>query len=131
MFFEDSSEAEDTSPLTGTGFEQWTDRLRNIEELLNQPDMRNDAARVLDNARAMRVDFRRNNMPPQSNHIAQRILNPLVELRDRVAEEIAKREAGNPLAPVDRDPVPAQALLEVVEAERRARARRVAVGPAA
>lgn len=108
LFFEDSAEAEDTSPLTGAGFEQWSDRLRNIEELLNQPEMRNEAARVLDNARAMRVDFRRNNMPPQSDHVAQRIVNPLVELRDRVAEEIAKREAGNPLAPVDRDPVPAQ-----------------------
>jgi hypothetical protein len=108
LFFDESSETEDVNPLTGNGFEQWGDRLRNIEELLNQPELRNDAARVLDNARAMRMDYRRNNAPPQSDHIARRIISPLVELRDRVAEELAKKESGNPLAPVDRDPVPAQ-----------------------
>ena len=70
--------------------------------------MRNEAARVLDNARAMRIDYRRNNAPPQAGHVQSRITEPLIELRDRVAEELAKRESGNNLAPVDRDPVPQQ-----------------------
>lgn len=31
---------------------------------------------------------------------------PLVEIRNRVAEELAKLDKENPLAPIDRDPVP-------------------------
>ena len=108
LFFEASDQVEDTSPLTGSTFDQWSDRLRNVEELLNAPELRNEAARVLDNARALRVDYRRNNAPPQAGHVQARIIEPLVELRDRVAEELAKRASGNNLSPVDRDPVPQQ-----------------------
>ena len=106
LFFDQGAEAQDSRPLTGTGYDQWTDRLRNVEELLSQPELRNEAAKVLDNARAMRIDHERNDAPPQVNHLQMRILNPLVELRDRVAEELAKRDTKNPMVPVDRDPVP-------------------------
>jgi hypothetical protein len=74
--------------------------------MLSQPELRNDAARILDNARAMHFDRERNNQPPQADHLQTRITQPLVELRDRVAEELAKRDAANPTVPVDRDPVP-------------------------
>ena len=106
LFFEEGGEVIDQSPLTGAGYEQWSDRLRNVEELLQDPELRNEAAKVLDNARAMRLDHRSNNAAPQAEHLQARIVDPLVELRDRVAEEIARRDAANPLAPVDRDPVP-------------------------
>ena len=106
LFFDQGAEAQDLRPLTGTGYDQWTDRLRNVEELLSQPELRNEAAKVLDNARAMRIDHERNDAAPQVNHLQMRILNPLVELRDRVAEELAKRDTKNPMVPVDRDPVP-------------------------
>jgi hypothetical protein len=79
-----------------------------VEEALNAPDLRNDAARVMDNARQMRADWRRNNLPPQADAIRMTIVQPLAELRDRVTEELAKREAKNPLSPLDRDPVPAR-----------------------
>ncbi|HYF34664.1 MAG TPA: hypothetical protein VD994_05185, partial [Prosthecobacter sp.] len=106
LFFDEQAEVEDRRPLTGGGYDQWTDRLRNVEELLSQPQLRNEAAKILDNARAMRVDHERNNMAPQSDHLQMRITKPLVELRNRVAEELAKRDVGNPMVPVDRDPVP-------------------------
>jgi hypothetical protein len=106
LFFDDTAEVEDRRPLTGSGYDRWSDRLRNVEELLSQPRLRNDAARVLDNARAMRIDHERNNMAPQADHLQMRIIQPLAELRDRVAEELAKRDTGNPMVPVDRDPVP-------------------------
>ena len=96
----------DQSPLTGEGYNEWSDRLRNVEELLQDPALRNDAAKVLDNARAMRIEHRSNNAAPQAEHLQARIVAPLIELRDRVAEELARRDAANPLAPVDRDPVP-------------------------
>jgi hypothetical protein len=106
FFFDETAEQPDRSPLTGEGYDQWADRLRNVEELLNQPELRNEAAKVLDNARAMRIDHQRNNLAPQSDHLAMRITQPLVELRNRVAEELAKRDNNNPMVPVDRDPVP-------------------------
>jgi hypothetical protein len=34
------------------------------------------------------------------------VLGPLVEVRDRIAEEIARRDRGEQLVPIDRDPVP-------------------------
>lgn len=107
-FFDQPEVAQNDSPLTGANYEEWTDRLRRVEEALNAPDLRNDAARVMDNARQMRADWRRNNLPPQADAIRMTIVQPLAELRDRVTEELAKREAKNPLSPLDRDPVPAR-----------------------
>lgn len=106
LFFDAATEAEDPRPFTGSGYQRWTDRLRNVEELLNRPELRNQAARVLDQARDLRRDHERNDAAPQVDHLQVRILDPLVELRDRVAEELAKREARDPRVPVDRDPVP-------------------------
>jgi hypothetical protein len=106
FFFDQAAEVANDRPFTGEGYDRWTDRLRNVEELLNQPELRNEAAKVLDNARAMRIDHERNDAAPQVDHLQMRILNPLVELRDRVAEELAKRDTKNPMVPVDRDPVP-------------------------
>ncbi len=107
-FFDQASEArpEDEAPLTGEEFAEWSDRLRSVEEILEMPDLKNNAARVLDNARSMRIDYRRNNLPPQVDDIQTRIIDPLVELRSRVSEELAKRNQENPLVPIDRDPVP-------------------------
>lgn len=106
LFFEEADEQPRQGPITGEGYDRWSDRLRNVEEMLSQPELRNEAARVLDDARAMRIEHERNDAPPQVDHLAMRIIEPLVELRDRVAEELAKREAGNNTVPVDRDPVP-------------------------
>jgi len=107
-FFDSPSEATDNNPLTGGGYDRWNDRLRNVEELLEAPDLRNQAARIRDDARQMRIDHRRNNEPPQAAIVNARITQPLAELRDRVAEELARRESANPLAPLDHDPVPSR-----------------------
>lgn len=106
LFFEQVTEIRNENPVTGENYGEWTDRLRRVEEALNAPELRNQASRVLDNAREMRADYRRNNQAPQSEQLQTRITEPLAELRNRVAEELAKREAVNPLAPLDRDPVP-------------------------
>ena len=43
----------------------------------------------------------------QGLHFHQlQILKPLVEVRSRVAEELARRDSKDSLAPIDRDPVP-------------------------
>lgn len=108
LFFEDSKEQPDTNVFTGDGYDRWSDRLRNVEELLNDPELRNEAAKILDRARELRIDLKRSNEAPQVAHLNQRITAPLIELRDRVVEELSKKDAGKNLAPVDRDPVPAE-----------------------
>ena len=108
LFFDDAKEQEDRSVFTGNGYEQWSDRLRNVEELLNQPELRNEAAKVLDRARELRINLKRSNEAPQVASLNTRITQPLIELRDRVVEELSKKDAGKNLAPVDRDPVPAE-----------------------
>ena len=107
-FFDAGTEVADASPITGSNFDNWSDRLRNVEEMLTRPELRNEVAKVLDQARDLRADARRNDAVPQVEHLQMRILNPLVELRDKVTEELARKEGKNPLAPVDRDPVPEQ-----------------------
>lgn len=108
LFFEDSKEQPDTGVFTGNGYEQWSDRLRNVEELLENSELRNEAAKVQDRARALRIELKRSNEAPQVSHLNTRITQPLMELRDRVVEELSKKDAGKNLAPVDRDPVPAE-----------------------
>jgi hypothetical protein len=108
LFFDDSKEQPDNGVFTGGGYEQWSDRLRNVEELLNNPELRNEAAKVLDRARALRIELKRSNEAPQVAYLNTRITQPLMELRDRVVEELSKKDAGKNLAPVDRDPVPAE-----------------------
>lgn len=106
LFFQGADEAEPEGPITGRDYEEWADRLRNVENIVEADDLRNELAKVIDDARAMRIEFRRNNEPPQANTIDQRITLPLVEIRDRLVEELAKLDKDNPLAPIDRDPVP-------------------------
>jgi hypothetical protein len=77
-----------------------------VEELLNEPELRNDASKILDDARGMRVEANRNNAPPQVDHLESKITRPLVELRNRVIEELARLKADDPTVPIDRDPVP-------------------------
>ena len=93
-------------PITGEDFRQWSDRLRDVEEMLSQRDLRNEAARVRDRARSMRVEFKRHGTEPQWNLVREQITKPLVELRKRLAEELAKLESDEALVPIDRDPVP-------------------------
>jgi hypothetical protein len=93
-------------PLTGRDFTQWSDRLRDVEEMLSEPDLRNDVARVRDRARAIRAEFVRHGKEPQWNLVEQLITGPLTELRNRIGEELAKLESDESMVPIDRDPVP-------------------------
>lgn len=108
LFFNQTSEKKAAGPISGDDYGEWSDRLSNVEEMIPQDDLRNEVAKVLDEARSMRIDFRRDNQPPTAATINERITNPLIELRQRVSEEIAKLNKENPIAPIDRDPVPGE-----------------------
>jgi hypothetical protein len=93
-------------PLTGGDFNRWAERVRDVEELVDTPEMRKAVAAALERARMLRLDFRRDQKKPDWAVVQMEILKPLVEVRNRVAEELARRDNKDSLAPIDRDPVP-------------------------
>ncbi|MFO0381037.1 MAG: hypothetical protein ACK506_05000 [Pirellula sp.] len=97
------------NPITGDDYREWIDSLRDVEELLIDPDRKADVARIRDAAREMRVDFKRHSKEPQWDLVRKLIADPLKELRSEVNEELMRLAAErNALVPIDRDPVPSQ-----------------------
>jgi hypothetical protein len=92
--------------LTGEGFVDWSDRLRNVEEMLDAPELRREAADIREAAKVMRSEFKRNETILKWDLVKMQIGKPLAELRDRISQELARRESKEALVPIDRDPVP-------------------------
>jgi hypothetical protein len=92
----------------GEGFRQWSDRMRDVEELLDDPALRAEAARVRDRVRGVREEFKRHAKEPVWKDVETMVANPIEELHRKIAEEIRRREAPDALVPIDRDPVPPQ-----------------------
>jgi hypothetical protein len=93
-------------PLTGNDYTDWSDRLRDVEEMLPEQALRDEAAQVRDEARAVRADFLRHGKEPQWDLVRQEIMTPLTELRQKVGERLAQLQSDEKMAPIDRDPVP-------------------------
>jgi hypothetical protein len=102
----DTLEGMGPGPLTGNDYRQWSDQLRDVEEMLPQQDLRNQVARVRDQARTMRTDFLRRSKEPQWDLVQQDIMRPLAELRQRITDRLAQLQSEDKLVPIDRDPVP-------------------------
>lgn len=96
----------DIGPLTGNDYTKWSDRLRDLEEVLQDPALRTDVARIRDRAREVRSEFKREGTNPNWNLVNMQIVAPLRVLQDRVAEELARLGSKEAVVPVDRDPVP-------------------------
>ena len=98
---------DDNGVLTGEGeFTDWSQRLSNVEEMVDKPQLRNQLEQVRDRARAVRSEYKRVNKTPQWDLVQKDILKPLLEVRDRLADELSRRDSNDSLAPLDRDPVP-------------------------
>jgi hypothetical protein len=93
-------------PLTGRDFLQWSDRLRDVEEMLSEQELREEVATVRDRARAIRAEFTRHGAEPQWDMVEMQITKPLAEVRLRIEQELAKLASKKALVPIDRDPVP-------------------------
>ncbi len=102
----DPSEQSNQGPLTGDDFREFSDQLREVEEMIDVPELQNEVAAVRDRARAMRIDYKRNGVEPQWDLVQMEIEKPLAEIRKRVGEELAKRLSREAVVPIDRDPVP-------------------------
>jgi len=94
------------SPLTGDGYGSWSDRLRDVEEVVDSPDLRNSVAAARERARLLRQDFTRNLKRPDWAVVQLEIVKPLIEVRNHISDELARRESKDSLVPIDRDPVP-------------------------
>lgn len=97
-----------TGPLTSEDFSAWSDRLRDVEEMIDLPDARTEVARVRERARAVRLESKQKKIKPDWAVVKLQIAKPLSEVRDRIAEELARRQNSEALVPIDRDPVPAK-----------------------
>jgi len=95
-----------SGPLIGEGFGPWSDRLRDVEEMIDARDLRNQVATARERARLMRQEFKRDLKKPDWAVVRLQVMKPLVEVRDRIADELARRESSDALVPIDRDPVP-------------------------
>ncbi len=100
------AEGGQNGPLTGEKFVEWSDRLRNVEEMLDEPALRTETARIREVAKGVRAEFKRHSVQPNWDMVQTRIGQPLAELRNRLTEELARRESKENLVPIDRDPVP-------------------------
>ncbi len=94
--------------LTGDAFNRWQERLRDVETLLDAPDLRNRVAVAIERANILRREYRNDAKKPDWAVVQLQVLKPLVEVRERVAEDLARRDSKDSLAPIDRDPVPAR-----------------------
>jgi hypothetical protein len=68
--------------------------------------LRAEAARIRDRARAIRAEVKRHSTAPNWDLVKVKVAEPLAELRDRVSEELLRRNSKQALVPLDRDPVP-------------------------
>ena len=95
-----------TGPITGNQFREWSDRMRDVEEMVGDPELRSKVAQIRERAQSIRAEFKRHSKLPEGDLVNAQILEPLAELQKVLSNEISKRGAQTSLAPIDRDPVP-------------------------
>ncbi len=108
-FWSEATESGDgiPRPITGDGFREWSDRLRQVEEMLGDDELRSRAAGIRDRAREMRREVIRHSREPQWTEIEEMLARPLRELQEELAAEIMRRSAErNAIVPLERDAVP-------------------------
>lgn len=93
-------------PLTGESFADWADRLRTIESLMDDPELRQRLAQARGRAEEMRRDWQREAAEPQWDLVNTGIIKPLEDARSWLRSELARLEDPEILQPIDRDPVP-------------------------
>jgi hypothetical protein len=96
-------------PFSGGNFVEWSDRLREAEESIRDPELRASASAIRQAAREALRDSKRHAKEPQWDLIRRIVAEPLSQLREDVQLELLKRSADrNAVVPIDRDPVPIQ-----------------------
>ena len=97
---------ENGGPLTGGDYVNWADRMRDVEQVLDPPDLRYQLATVRERASALRAQYRQNGRLPDDKVVRDQLIMPMTQVRVWLQEEIARQQNANSLVPLDRDPVP-------------------------
>lgn len=92
--------------MTGDAYLEWSDRLRDIEEMLTTPELRAQASAIRDRARQMRIEVKKHAQDPNWELVRTSIYGPMLRLQEEMALELARRNPDEKLVPIDRDPVP-------------------------
>ncbi|WP_437194234.1 hypothetical protein [Planctomicrobium sp. SH527] len=93
-------------PLSGGAFREWSDRMRDVEEMLTTPELRAQAAAIRDRARLERLEVKRHSKQPDKELVRTSIYGPLLDLQRQIDEELIRRNPDNSQVPIDRDLVP-------------------------
>jgi len=76
--------------------------------MLTDAQLQAEVAKLREQARSFRAESKRHSQAPEWTLVKASLYDPLVELQQKLAEEVAKRESKDSLVPIDRDPVPAR-----------------------
>jgi hypothetical protein len=96
----------DGGPITGNNYVDWSGRLRDVEQVLDPQDLRNQLATVRERVAVMRSNYRDRGQLPQSDVVRNQILAPMTQVRVWLQQELSRQENSQSLVPLDRDPVP-------------------------
>ncbi|HVX85159.1 MAG TPA: hypothetical protein VH253_10125 [Phycisphaerae bacterium] len=94
-------------PITGDGFREWTDRMRDVEEMVNDPQLRAQAAAIREKMAALRAQYKNDQQAPSWKEVDENIAQPLAQLRDAISTELLRRDSADARVPIDKEPVPA------------------------
>ena len=92
-------------PITGNNYLDWTERMRDVEQAVDSPDVRNQLATVRERVGVYRREYREQGKPPSQEDLQNKVLAPLALARDWVGQELSRAQNDRSLVPLDRDPV--------------------------
>jgi hypothetical protein len=95
-------------PIAGGGndFVNWADRMRDVETVVDSVTLRNRLATVRERVASYRADYRRNGRIPPSEVVKEQVVQPMMDIRAEIEEDLARLENARSLVPLDHDPVP-------------------------
>jgi hypothetical protein len=94
---------------------EWVEKLGDVQDILDDPEMRDSAGQIKDDVKEMIRDLKRNSKVPTQETIKNYVINPLGELNTRVEDELTRLgDDQQKLVPIDKDPVP-EAYSELVQ----------------
>ncbi|MGH7972317.1 MAG: hypothetical protein ACREIC_26700, partial [Limisphaerales bacterium] len=92
-------------PITGNNYLDWSERMRDVEQAVDSPDVRNQLATVRERVGVYRREYREQGKPPSQEDLQNKVLAPLALARDLVGQELSRAQNDRSLVPLDRDPV--------------------------
>jgi hypothetical protein len=93
-------------PILGNDFVNWSDRMRDVEQVVDSVELRNRLATVRERVAAYRADYRLHGRWPLGEAVKTQVLQPMTDVRVQLAEDLARLENVRSLVPLDHDPVP-------------------------